>query len=85
MTAAEQMADEIYGLHYEIYGLHCDIGRLEQENARLRELVRDYDKTLELSIVGYDGPDAPLLDAVYISLRSRMYELGVEVTDGGVS
>lgn len=119
----------------EAYGLHCDIGRLEQENAtlrqqledvtasmgrveeryahlrdlmysharehaiqhmtedelritlaneldenhKLRELVRDYDKTLELSIVGYNGPDAPLLDAVYVSLRSRMYELGMEV------
>lgn len=26
-------------LHDEIYGLRCDIGRLEQENAKLRELV----------------------------------------------
>lgn len=25
----------------EAYGLHCDIGRLEQENARLRELIYD--------------------------------------------
>lgn len=30
MTTAEQFVDEIYGLH-------CDIGRLEVENARLRE------------------------------------------------
>jgi len=112
------MSDEtsqlIQAVTDEFYGLHCDIGRLEQENARLRELiynrahehaiqhmtedelritaantldenrklrelVQDYDKTLELSIVGYDGPDAPLLDAVFISLRSRMYELGMEV------
>lgn len=29
MSAAEQMADEMYGLH-------CDIGRLERENANLR-------------------------------------------------
>lgn len=49
------------------------------ENRKLRELVRDYDKMLEVSIIGYDGPDAPHLGAVYISLRSRMHELGVEV------
>lgn len=30
MNVAEQMVDEIYGLH-------CDIGRLEVENARLRD------------------------------------------------
>lgn len=50
----------------------------KSENAKLRELVRDYDKMLEVSIIGYDGPDAPLLDVVHISLRSRMHELGVE-------
>lgn len=33
MTVSEQIADELYGLH-------CDIGRLERENAKLRELVR---------------------------------------------
>ena len=32
MSAAEQMADEIYGLH-------CDIGRLETENKKLRKLL----------------------------------------------
>lgn len=30
MTTSEQIADELYGLH-------CDIGRLETENARLRQ------------------------------------------------
>lgn len=25
----------------EVYGLHCEIGRLEQENARLKELIYD--------------------------------------------
>jgi len=34
MTMSEQVADELYGLH-------CDIGRLEQENAKLRELAHD--------------------------------------------
>lgn len=33
MRVADQMADEIYGLH-------CDIGRLERENARLLELAK---------------------------------------------
>lgn len=32
----------------EFYGLHCDIGRLEQENARLRELI--YDRAHEHAI-----------------------------------
>lgn len=32
MSTAEQIADEIYGLH-------CDIGRLEVENARRQEMV----------------------------------------------
>lgn len=31
LEIAEQLADELYGLH-------CDIGRLEVENAKLREL-----------------------------------------------
>ena len=34
MTTAEQFIDEIYGLH-------CDIGRLEVENARLRQQLAD--------------------------------------------
>lgn len=34
MNMADQLADEIYGLH-------CDIGRLENENARLRGVVSD--------------------------------------------
>lgn len=39
MNMADQLADEIYGLH-------CDIGRLENESARLRELVISYDSAL---------------------------------------
>lgn len=31
LEVAEQLADELYGLH-------CDIGRLEVENVKLREL-----------------------------------------------
>lgn len=34
MRVADQIADEIYGLH-------CDIGRLERENDKLRKLVRE--------------------------------------------
>lgn len=34
MTTIEQLADEIYALH-------CDIGRLEQENATLRQQLED--------------------------------------------
>ena len=32
LEIAEQLADEVYGLH-------CDIGRLEVENAKLREVM----------------------------------------------
>lgn len=34
LEVAEQLADELYGLH-------CDIGRLEVENAKLRELLSE--------------------------------------------
>ena len=39
LEVAEQLADELYGLH-------CDIGRLEVENAKLRELCADMHKAL---------------------------------------
>lgn len=54
---SEQVADELYGLH-------CDIGRLEQENAKLRELL-DY----MTPIAWYASSEQE---------REHMRELGVE-------
>lgn len=76
LEVAEQLADELYGLH-------CDIGRLEVENARLRELVRDYHTFLALvelaqpigHIVAAHGH--PTLSIAALDERYR--ELGVEV------
>ena len=67
LEVAEQLADELYGLH-------CDIGRLEVENAKLRKLLAD----LAICACGkycygcphqYDGCDRD----------DRLRELGVEV------
>lgn len=68
MTVGEQIADELYGLY-------CDIGRLETENAKLRELVIEVFEcarrgaACETCKVNNDG-----YACVYI-----MRELGVEV------
>lgn len=35
----DKMNAVISGMTDEIYGLHCEIGRLETENAKLRELA----------------------------------------------
>ena len=59
---------------------HSDISFLLQENAKLRELVRDFDMCLDTALwlaseAGYPVmPDQKLFD----SLRPRMRELGVE-------
>lgn len=57
------------------------IRRLKDENAKLRELVRDYDKMLELALADYRGFDAPLSDATHITLRMRMRKLGMEADE----
>ena len=63
------MADED-----EIYGLHCDIGRLEAENAKLRELVRDMYAVMVTDAANWDVPVPEQFDG-------RMHELGVEVEE----
>lgn len=76
------MSKTIYTMDSDAYDtLRSGIDQLKAENQKLRKLVRDYDKMLEVSLIGYDGPDAPLTDAVHISLQSRMYELGFEVSE----
>ena len=54
-----------------------EIVRLENENARLRDLLRDYDKMLGIALSYSEY--SPLDDAVQNSLRSRLYNLGIEV------
>lgn len=82
MNTAEQLADEIYGLH-------CDIGRLETENAKLRELVL----ILANCAAGHGCDYCPInggqgyvgeLDMCE-SVHDRMRELGVEVEENDVS
>ena len=59
------------------------IRKLQNENAKLRELVVDFDKCLDtvMYLAGFKGfvilPDQKLFD----SLHPRMNELGVEVPD----
>lgn len=78
MRAADQMADEIYGLH-------CDIGRLEVENAKLRERIKilvhcmsDVDNCDNCPIHG----DPYNVEGDWVScdlLRESLYEVGIEV------
>ena len=59
-------------------GRICD---LEAENAKLRELVRDYDKCLDtaLWLAGEAGYPVMPDQKLFNSLRSRKRELGIEV------
>ena len=69
MTVSEQIADELYGLH-------CDIGRLEVENAKLRELATGLYKCWVNE--GCEG--CPMQDDDGWCVRDiRLRELGVEV------
>ena len=77
MTVGEQIADELYGLH-------CDIGRLETENAKLRELVDGWDFCSKTKSPTFDNcVGCPLFIQTPHSYRcardERMRELGVEV------
>lgn len=46
MTTSEQIADELYGLH-------CDIGRLETENARLRQELAMRQESRQERVIEY--------------------------------
>lgn len=73
-----------YDVYVELFdavnGLGVEIENLQSDNAKLRELVADFDKCLDTALylasdVGYPVmPDQKLFD----SLRLRMLELGVE-------
>jgi hypothetical protein len=79
VSVAEQVADEIYGLH-------CDIGRLEVENARLHKLVhilcfcmQDHNDCDDCVLNGAKGELAfdPLCTCD--GLHKLLREVGVEV------
>lgn len=55
------------------------VGELQVENAKLRELVQDYDKVLASMNALCDCDFVPLCDGTLLALRSRMYDLGIEV------
>ena len=52
-------------------------GGVMDENARLRDLLRDYDKMLGIALS--DSEYSPLDNAVQNSLRSRLHNLGIEL------
>ena len=56
---------------------------LSAENAKMRELLLDYDKMLAIAAdeLGYQSRGLRM-DSVLNALRIRMYELGIEVDDG---
>lgn len=75
LEVAEQLADELYGLH-------CDIGRLEVENARLRKLVKMmWLACKRYGIVGgtYAYPDRNSNVDEQVRFEPLLRELGLEV------
>ena len=58
----------------------AEMKRLRAENAKLRELLLDYDKMLAIAAdeLGYQSRGLRM-DSVLNALRIRMYELGIEV------
>lgn len=56
---------------------------LDSENAKLRELLLDYDKMLAIAADELGHQTRGLrMGSVLNALRIRMYELGIEVDDG---
>lgn len=55
------------------------LANVSAENARLRELARDYDRALSSMYALCDCDFVPLNDATLLALRSRMHDLGIEV------
>ena len=84
MRVADQIADEIYGLH-------CDIGRLERENAKLRELAAGIGHLLFPLYVDYcvacqrDSINHPCpvhtVEGGECLYKTDLRELGVEVDE----
>lgn len=63
----------------EVEDLADEYDALKTENAKLRELVQDYDKVLASMNALCDCDFVPLCDGTLLALRSRMYDLGIEV------
>ena len=68
---------EAFARAYHAEELPSYVGCLVAENAKLRELVMDYDKML--AITTHEDADLTLMPSVLLSLRSRAYGLGIEV------
>lgn len=73
-----------YGVYLELFdavdGLGVEIEKLQDDNAKLRELLLDYDKMLATAAdeLAYKSRGLSM-DSVLNSLRIRIYELGIEV------
>ena len=79
MGENEKLRELAEQLRQQLADATKSMGRVEERYAKLRELVRDYDKMLGLVLADYRGFDAPLSDATHITLRMRMHNLGIEV------
>lgn len=69
----------MYRQSNELGKLNRAVRKYKTENAKLRELVQDYDKVLSSTQALCDCDFVPLCDATLLALRSRMYDLGIEV------
>ena len=69
----------MYRQSNELGRLNKAVRKYKAENAKLRELVQDYDKVLSSMQALCDCDFVPLCDGTLLALRSRMYELGIEV------
>ena len=76
-----ELRERVCNLFNAVFAKNNELIDLLCENEKLRELVTDYDKMLGLALADYRGFDAPLSDATHIALRTRMYNLGIEVAE----
>jgi len=83
MNVAEQMADEIYGLH-------CDIGRLERENTKLHSICAEVANVLfnldvdRCGLCDRDSINHPCpvhtVNGGECLIKSELRELGIKVS-----
>ena len=85
-VAYEKLKAENTELRYKVHileggnkGLKVLYDSVKANNDKLRELVKDYDRLFSSMHALCDCDFVPLNDAVLLALRSRMYELGIEV------
>lgn len=85
MTEEQERQSEAYkeSLRRTLSAQYEKVATLETENARLRELVRDFDKCLDTALYLADSAGYPTMpdQKLFASLSQRMSELGVETDE----